>query len=88
MNKKIEKFKEEFVKSEIGDVEDLELMGDEIKPFKVEKKGTKVEVSEIRMPVLCVHCKHSDNKIIDRAVYCDLKNEWKSAFAIDCTDFK
>ena len=46
-----------------------------------EKKTTE---KKLHKAVMCVHCKNSNHKIVDRKVYCILKKKWMSAFAVDC----
>jgi len=49
-----------------------------------EKKTTE---KKLHKAVMCVHCKNSNHKIVDRKVYCPIKRKWMTAFALDCADF-
>lgn len=44
----------------------------------------KAKKEEIKKSVYCSDCKHS-NRIIDRGkIYCKLKQEYVSAYSVDC----
>ena len=51
-------------------------------------KTTKITEKKLHKAVMCVHCKNSNHTIVDREVYCNKKQKWMSAFAVDCFDFE